>query len=489
MNTVYVTQPNVGIYVLVPDLRQGMPREAYSISPIRLLKVAERFGQLVVRSAFVDQAFMGESRPFSQWVGAGFRLLAIPGNKVNHQKKVVPSSRITSQKVHDLDEGASVIRETTLVHAPSGQAPLSEEVMRDVEERHLEIVILVGLHGFPPGLFGALRNRGIHLVAIAVNRDARVSRSADLVLYASDLADSKPIPNDLGEDFFKEDTDAAVDRVGNALRAMAVGELPIIAKSPRHIDPPVDESWPAVDYLEKTDAPTYTWIVRILAVTDADLNATLQLLLGHLKERELPKVALAVLVILNHHKPYTGSRAMPLDRIYTQLLRLDIDIDVIGRLALRLLSEEGTIALPSYGVGVYRGPVDHPVYILARSFFKNTMRRRGRLVPYQRSCVWVEQILSALEIFTTDPGSLDTRALQDVKDAMLFFAFYPTLEQRMVAYERLGLSRREGLKFEQQYREILSLPMGDRDSLRGEDPAPPDSADSAPVPLLAANGD
>jgi hypothetical protein len=233
-----------------------------------------------------------------------------------------------------------------------------------------------------------------------------------------------------------------------------------------------------MDRLERRDPETYEWLERILTVTDETRAEVLRTLRGNAERGTLPSLVIATLFILASASREPGEdRRVRKNRYYHRLTRYDIDVDTVGRLALSLLAEEGTLTAVVHPHDMeyrYERDPHDPAHELARAFCDGMMRRRNRIAFLRSRTDYADQVLQAFEIFSVDPGNLTPDAIKDIRDFAHLLVTSLDNEDRFRSYQERGFtSKQEMVHFERQLGEILTSPP----SASGEDIADDDAAE------------
>ena len=313
------------LVVVYTDLRKGLSKHFYGISPRRIGDIAHRYGDVVRSFVYADSSAADDVRFRNEWEGAGFRLCHVLRNRVRVDRRI------------------------TVIRAPSIQSSMPLHVLEDVAWCAARVVVLVATHEIPPFLFAALRGLGVKTVVLAPDPEARIRRLADTSVFLRDVA---------RDDGRTQPDDAVAPVIGR------------YAAAPEFSRRPTD----ATERLSRDDPETAVLLSRILDATQMTKGVVLPKLRSLAEAGILPRIILAALLLLEigPHDP-DNDRHLDKDAFYRRLLALGIDIDAVGRFALDLLVERHVLAAMAFSehdveYQFTRDP-DHPAHALARDYF------------------------------------------------------------------------------------------------------------------------
>ncbi|MFH1077973.1 MAG: hypothetical protein V1745_01665 [Patescibacteria group bacterium] len=348
----------------VPDLRDGQKKHGCYISFKRLRDFTETYGHVVRALACVDARALEDFGLYSSIIANGFDPIAITSKRT-------PNDAM-----------------------PGIQNPSPLLVTRDAKNLGVRTVVIVSTNGLPAWVYSELKEYGIRIVMIAPDPSRGVRPAyVDEWISITKIVDSLPLP----------------------AKRYADDERPIERYLADVEDAPTHE----MERLERDEPEAYAWLERILTVTEATHASALTALQLAAARGSLPGVALAALIILSDLS--TSPDAEPCVRknlTYQRFARYGIDIDTVGRLAIKLLIEEGTLVAEKVRRDtdyLFANGAEHPAHRLGRAFCSNLTMRRNRLA-FTKPAPFADGALEAFEIFSVAPADLTSSAAKDMCD-------------------------------------------------------------------------
>lgn len=353
MPTGYVSRERVVIYLMLEDLQGGERRHAYHISPRRIREVAGCFGEVVHAVVSAPAGALGKHRMYADFVSEGFRPLTILGSKIQFKRRSV-SDIPEDETPESVEIPERTSETTTLVRTSSIQSPASGYLVEDARIYGASIAVIVVTHDLNPATFDQLRKMGVKIVILAPDHTAGIRASRAVAwINCRDVADDRGDWRRRVAPLMKDES-LDVGRYHAAPDFMRQRER-------------------ASDRLAEIDPETLCLLGQVTDADDETRETVFRKLRSLAKENLLPSIVLASLFILAAVPPdMEDDRHLDKHAYYRRILASDIDLDVVGRFALDLLTEKGVLERIEFSANdaEYRFAwhTGHPAHALAREF-------------------------------------------------------------------------------------------------------------------------